>query len=144
MRFAFLTIIFLAGYCIVFHMLPTDAEETFISSGQVSTVAMDGVVEPRIDPKTTGGKLFMENCARCHSAKLQKELTGPALWGVQERVDRESLAAWIKNSGKVLESGDPYFVALQKEYNGAVMDPMPHLKPEEIEAIIDEITVRSL
>ena len=145
MRFIFLTVVLFAGYFVVFRLVPTDVEVTFMSDDVVSTASAEAsAVEPRIDPKTEGGRLFMENCARCHSTKLQKELTGPALWGVGERVDREKMAQWIRNSAKVIESGDPYFVVLQKKYNGAGMDPMPHLKPEQIEAIIDEITVKNL
>jgi hypothetical protein len=54
------------------------------------------------------------------------------------------LADWIKNSQKVLETGNKYFNDLRDDYNGAAMDPMPHLKPAEIEAIIDELTKETI
>lgn len=145
MRFAFFTAILISGYFVVFHMVPVNSGEIFAAAEGGITIDGDiAVVEPRINRKTVGGKLFLENCARCHSTNLQKELTGPALWGVGDRVDRELLAQWIYNSPKVLESGNKYFNELLKEYNGAAMDPMTHLKPEEIEAIIDEITSESI
>lgn len=145
MRFAFFTAILFAGYFVVFQMTPLTSEAILAASGQENnpTCTVEAPIEPQINRNTVGGKLFMENCARCHNANLQKESTGPALWGVGERVDRKLLAEWIRNSPKVLESGNVYFNKLMDKYNGAAMDPMTHLKPDEIEAIIDEITSTS-
>jgi mono/diheme cytochrome c family protein len=143
MRLAFIAGILFAGYFIVFGMFPLDTEANF--RAPAGLVSVDGAsaepAAPQINKNSAGGKLFVQNCARCHSTSLTKELTGPALWGVGERVeDRELLAAWIKNSTKVLESGDPYFTKLYEKWNKAGMDPMPHLSDEDIDAIITELT----
>ena len=43
-----------------------------------------------------GETLFNANCAACH--KLYKKATGPALFQVGDKYDRDWLYAWIKNS----------------------------------------------
>lgn len=64
-----------------------------------------------IDYKTTsqpytstgpdGKALFSQNCASCHA--VNKQLTGPALAGVLDRVsDRKLLNEWIRDNEKVL------------------------------------------
>ena len=67
-----------------------------------------------------GKSLFNTNCAACH--KLDKKMTGPALRHVEERLlndeglDREWLSAWIRNSAKVIKSGDAYANKIYAEY----------------------------
>lgn len=57
-----------------------------------------------------GEKLFNGNCASCHSPF--RVVTGPALKGARQHwIDNsteENFYAWIKNSAKVIASGDPY------------------------------------
>ncbi|MEM0996440.1 MAG: cytochrome c [Bacteroidota bacterium] len=145
MRLIFNITILLAGFFAIFNLFPTDNESTFTAaSGSGPAVSGDIPAAPVINRNTAGGKLFMENCSRCHSANLTQDMTGPALFGIEERVeDRKLLAAWIKNAGKVLETDDPYFRRLWLEWNKANMDPMPHLSAEEIDAIITELTSES-
>lgn len=86
-----------------------------------------------------GQKLFKSNCASCHTITDAK-LVGPGLRGVQDRwPDKDKLYAWIKNSPEFLKTGDPYANSLFEEYNRSVMTPFPHLKDEEIAAILDYI-----
>jgi len=47
------------------------------------------------DPKK-GKELFNSLCAACH--KRYKKATGPALFGVKDRLDKEWIYSWIKNS----------------------------------------------
>ena len=55
-----------------------------------------------------GRKLFIDNCARCHS--LSKKIVGPPLAGIENRVpDKQLLSSWIKNNRLVLKSGNTYF-----------------------------------
>ena len=61
------------------------------------------VVSQEIDVQA-GKKLFNANCAACH--KLNKKAVGPALKGVSAKYDREWLYSWIKNSAKMIKSGD--------------------------------------
>lgn len=91
--------------------------------------------QPYISKGPDGKTLFSQNCASCHA--LNRTLTGPALAGVLERVpDRKLLYEWIRNSNKVIQSGNPYFVKLYKDFNKTSMNQFPNLTEEEIEAIL--------
>lgn len=81
-----------------------------------------------------GEALFKANCAACH--KLYKKATGPALFGVGDKYDREWLYSWIKNSTEMVKSGDAQAVAIFEEYNGAVMTAFPQLSNADIDNII--------
>ncbi|WP_250435739.1 c-type cytochrome [Hanstruepera flava] len=87
-----------------------------------------------------GKSLFNANCAACH--KLDKKMTGPALRKVEQRLsdeqglDREWIAAWIRNSAAVIKSGDAYANKIYDEYGGAAMTAMPQLTDEDISHIL--------
>ena len=91
------------------------------------------------DP-VTGKSLFNANCAACH--QLDKKMTGPALRNVEQRLsddeglDRDWLAAWIRNSSGVIKSGDAYANKIYNEYGGAAMTPMPQLSDDDINNIL--------
>lgn len=89
-----------------------------------------------------GRVLFQNNCASCHA--VNKELTGPALQGIRQRVTDEALLhAWIRNSKKVLADGDPYFTELYNKWNKVAMNTFPSLTDAEIKAILDYVDQRS-
>jgi mono/diheme cytochrome c family protein len=81
-----------------------------------------------------GETLFNANCAACH--KLYKKATGPALFQVGDKYDRDWLYAWIKNSQDMVKSGDAKANAIYNEYNGAVMTSFPQLSNADIDNII--------
>lgn len=87
-----------------------------------------------------GKALFNANCASCH--KLDKDLTGPALLGVEERWggSREKLVQWVKNSAAFLKTGDKHANELFNKWSKI---PMPGydgiLSDAEINAIFDYI-----
>ena len=82
-----------------------------------------------------GAKLFQDNCATCHS--VVKDLTGPKLQGIEERVkDKKLLHEWIRNNQKVLASGNKYFNDLFLQWNKTPMNVFPAMTDEEIEAIL--------
>ncbi|WP_461305432.1 c-type cytochrome [Aureisphaera sp.] len=81
-----------------------------------------------------GEKLFKANCAACH--KLRKKATGPALYGVGDKYDREWLYKWIRNSQELVKAGDAQAVKIFNEYNQSVMTPFPALTNEDIDNII--------
>lgn len=85
------------------------------------------------DP-VAGKALFNANCAACH--KLDAKMTGPALRGVAERLDREWLYKWIKNSSDLIKSGDAYAVKIFNEYNKSVMTNFPQLSNADIDNIL--------
>lgn len=87
-----------------------------------------------------GKSLFNANCAACH--KLDKKMTGPALYKVESRLaeeeglDREWIYAWIKNSAGMIKSGDAYANKIYNEYGGAAMTAFPQLSNEDIDNIL--------
>lgn len=70
-----------------------------------------------------GEATFKANCTQCH--QVHKKVIGPALANVYERQSVEWLIPWIKNSQKVIASGDEYAVALYEEYNKTQMTSYP-------------------
>jgi len=87
-----------------------------------------------------GEKLYKNNCTQCHA--INEVVIGPALKDVHERRSAEWLIPWIRNSQKVIQSGDPYAVALYEEYNKTVMTAYP-FSDEEILSILGYIKVES-
>lgn len=82
-----------------------------------------------------GKTLFNGKCASCHA--VHKQITGPALAGVEERVpDKKKLHAWIRNNQAVLKSGDPYFTALYNQFNKSPMNLFPELEDADIDNIL--------
>ncbi len=86
-----------------------------------------------------GAKLFKANCSSCHRVD-EKKLTGPGLKGVFERVpNQEWLYSWIKNSSKVIASGDAYATKIFEDNGKVTMTPQEHLSKEQIDAILGYI-----
>ena len=87
-----------------------------------------------------GEKLFKANCSSCH--KVDQNMTGPALKGVQERWagKEELLYLWIKNPNAAIETGDSYVKNLYNEWfpKGGLM-PGQAVNDEEITAILDYV-----
>ncbi len=85
-----------------------------------------------------GKALFSQNCASCHA--INKDLTGPALKGVEDRwPNKQLLYKWIRNNQEVIKSGDPYAVNLYNTWNKTQMNLFPSLTDAEIEAILKYI-----
>ena len=85
-----------------------------------------------------GKALFQQNCASCHA--VHKNLTGPALAGIEERVpDKKLLYDWIRNNQAVLATGNKYFTDLYAAWNKTAMNLFPNLSDEEIGAMITYI-----
>ncbi|MFD2827848.1 c-type cytochrome [Leeuwenhoekiella polynyae] len=81
-----------------------------------------------------GKALFNANCAACH--KLYSRATGPALYDVTERRDRDWLYRWIKNNKELRDSGDPEAIAIYEEYGGTAMNLFPQLTNADIDDIL--------
>lgn len=76
-----------------------------------------------------GETLFKANCMACH--QLDKRTIGPALGGVTERRTTEWLHAWIKNSEKLIASGDADAKAIFEEFNQVPMAPYEDILSEQ-------------
>ncbi len=110
---------------LVFLLTVSFSQSNYASTGFLPTQAVD---------TAAGEKLFKANCAACH--KLYKKATGPALFEVGDKYDREWLFKWIKNSQDLVKSGDALAVKLFEENNQSVMTAFPTLTNEDIDNIL--------
>jgi cytochrome c oxidase subunit 2 len=88
-----------------------------------------------------GEKLYNANCVSCHAIK--ERVVGPALKNVHERRDEKWLLSWIRNSQKLIKSGDATAVELSKEYNGLVMPSYEQFSDDQIKGIVAYIKAES-
>jgi hypothetical protein len=104
-----------------------------------SMVSVSASPSPRIIVlNSTGKTLFQNNCEACHS--VWKEVDGPSIFTIEQRMpDKRLLYNWIRNSSKVLKSGNKYFNTLVGKYGGVRMFDFPHLTDDDITAILEYI-----
>ena len=89
-----------------------------------------------------GATLFTQNqCNTCHA--VDRKLVGPALKDVHKRRTTPWLISFIKNSQKVIQSGDAEAVALYEEYNKTEMPPHDYLSDDEVLAILAWVVAES-
>ena len=81
----------------------------------------------------SGESLFKGNCTVCHA--INEVVIGPALRDVHERQSEEWIYAFIKNSQKVIKSGDEYAVDLYNQYNQTLMTSFD-FSDDELNAIL--------
>lgn len=89
---------------------------------------------------STGEKLFKANCTVCHA--VNDKVIGPALRDVHKRQNLDWIKAFVKNSQKVIKSGDEYAVKLYNEYNKTEMTAFD-FEDAEIEAIVGYLKAES-
>lgn len=102
-----------------------------------TAAAPTGGAQPKAgDPAQVdaGKSLFSNNCAQCH-AVTNEVVVGPGLQGINERQSEAWLLSWIKNSTKVVQSGDPHAVEVYNKFNKVAM-PNFALQDEEIRGIL--------
>ncbi|OON69203.1 cytochrome C [Hymenobacter sp. CRA2] len=80
-----------------------------------------------------GDALFKGNCAQCHA--VNDVVVGPALAGIDQRRPLPWIIKWVKNSSKMVASGDEYAVKLFNQYQKQQM-PNFALSDEEITSIV--------
>ena len=91
-----------------------------------------------------GEKLFKANCTACHA--LDKQLVGPALGGVVDRLKKEQnldtdwLHKWIKDNKSLRESGDKYAIEVYEKFNKTEMLAYPNLTDQDINDILEYTT----
>ncbi|TYZ08677.1 c-type cytochrome [Hymenobacter lutimineralis] len=87
-----------------------------------------------------GDALFKGNCAQCHA--VNEKVVGPALRDISKRRSLAWLIPWIKNSSKVVASGDEYAVKIFNEYQKQQM-PSFQLSDAEITSIVSYLDAES-
>ena len=99
----------------VFAVIAQEAADAGETTQEATTAAADNSGIPS-DPNmiSEGAGLFKGNCAQCHA--VHEKVVGPALANVWERQPVPWLINFIKYPQKVIDSGDPYAVALYEEY----------------------------
>ena len=91
-----------------------------------------------------GEKLFKANCTACHA--LDKQLVGPALGGIVDRVKKEQnldtdwLHKWIKDNKALRASGDKYANEIFEKFNKTEMLAFPNLTDKDIDDILEYTT----
>ena len=80
------------------------------------------------------GETLFNECKVCHT--VQTRLIGPALKGVYDRRELPWIYAFVKNSAKVIASGDEQAVAIFNEYNEIPMTAFDTFSDEEILSIM--------
>jgi len=88
-----------------------------------------------------GEQLYKANCTACHA--INEKIVGPALKDVHKRRESAWLLKWIKNSQKLIASGDPVAVQLYKENNESPMLSFENLSDAQITSIVDYIKKES-
>ncbi|MEQ8548640.1 MAG: cytochrome c3 family protein [Cyclobacteriaceae bacterium] len=110
-----------------------------LSIGLLAQDSEDGI--PTDDGIVSAGEsLYKANCTQCHA--LNEVVIGPALKDVHERRSKSWLISWIKNSQKLIQSGDETAVELWEEYKPTVMPAYP-FSDEEITSILAYVKVES-
>jgi cytochrome c551/c552 len=89
----------------------------------------------------SGESLFKGNCTVCHA--INEVVIGPALRDVHERQSEEWIYAFIKNSQKVIKSGDEYAVDLYNQDNQTLMTSFD-FSDDELNAILTYIKSESV
>jgi len=82
-----------------------------------------------------GSQLFTTNCAVCHKTSAAK-LVGPGMAGITDKRSKEWLKSWIKDSQKLIASGDADAKAIYQEYGNSPMPGFPQLSDLDMEALI--------
>src|SRR5688572_21141979 len=112
------------------------------AQGEQADVAKEGVTAGAPAAQAAGGDpalisagdaLFKNNCASCHA--LDEVVVGPALRGVTKKRNQAWLINWIKNSSKMVQSGDKEAVAIFNEYQKQQM-PSFAFSDDEIKSIL--------
>lgn len=109
-------------------------------AGQEEQATSDDGIPTDPEIISQGEGLFKGNCTTCHA--IHEKVIGPALKNVHQRRPIEWLYAFIKNSQKVIQSGDEYAVNLYNEYNQVQMTSF-NFKNEEILSILAYIKSES-
>ncbi|WP_281989292.1 c-type cytochrome [Aquimarina aggregata] len=107
---------------------PVFGQEEAVADSAVATEASAG------GDAAKGKALFNSLCAACH--KRYKKMTGPALFGVADKYEREWIYSWVKNSAAMIASGDAQAVAIYEEYNKTAMNAFPQLTNGDIDNIL--------
>lgn len=107
---------------------------------QNTAVAQDDGIPTDEATISAGEKLFKANCTVCHA--VNDKVIGPALRDIHKRRNLDWIKAFVKNSQKVIQSGDEYAVNLYNEYNKTEMTAFD-FEDAEIASIVGYLKAES-
>jgi cytochrome c551/c552 len=93
------------------------------------------------DPVEEGKSIFLSRCAACHN--VNKQMTGPALAGVDERRTLDWIIAFVNSSQSLIRKGDKDAIALFEKFNKVPMPDHSDLTAEKIRSIVEYIKSES-
>ena len=111
---------------------PAAPQDTILLAGRVSSPAPQLTVAQAAEV-AAGDVLFKSNCAQCHA--VNEQVVGPALAGITKRRPMSWILPWVKNSSKLVASGDDYAVAVFNKYSKQQM-PSFALSDKEVASIV--------
>jgi cytochrome c2 len=85
-------------------------------------------------PLEKGKEIFSSRCAACHN--VNKQLTGPALAGVDERRSMSWIISFIRSSQSLVKNGDKDAITVFEKFNKIPMPDHADLTEEYIKDII--------
>ncbi len=117
----------------IFKLLPKTALLIALTFSMISNLFAQSAEE--------GKTLFQANCTSCHA--INEKVVGPALKDVHKRREEAWLVKWIKNSQKLIASGDAVAVQVYKENNESPMTAFENLSDNQIKSIIAYVKAES-
>ena len=121
-------------------LLPTNGVEAGMElfKGEAKGDSINWIKTDTIQPTVSeemlsvGKAIYKSNCLTCHNIK--KNLTGPALGGVQSRgpwKEPGNIVRWVHNPGRFIPT-TTYTQRLAREHNGQIMPYFPQLSEYDI------------
>jgi mono/diheme cytochrome c family protein len=110
------------------------------SAAQAAPAAAAGSTTGDPAAIAAGDALYKGNCAQCHA--INEVVVGPALKDIHKRRPISWLIPWIRNSSKMVASGDEYAVKIFNQYQKQQM-PSFALTDAEITSIVSYIAAES-
>ena len=95
--------------------------------------------QPESSTYQAGKTLFLSNCASCHNNNMVADMTGPALYGVEDRwKEKKDLIQFIQNPQDLINNNHPRAVEISALWPSE-MTAFPHLDSPAIVAILTYI-----
>jgi mono/diheme cytochrome c family protein len=113
----------------------------FLYGQDADTNTASGEAELNAELVAAGETLFKNNCLVCHAVHEQK--VGPALADIHNRRPVDWIKAFIRNSQKVIQSGDEYAVNLYNQYNQTLMTSFD-FSDDELNSVIEYIKAETI
>ncbi|MGV3658301.1 MAG: c-type cytochrome [Chitinophagaceae bacterium] len=108
----------------------------------ILVITVGSSVAALADPPVEEGKaIFSARCASCHN--ISKDLTGPALKGIDERRSMDWIVSFVKSSQSLVKAGDKDAVAVFEKFNKIPMPDHPDLTDENIQNVVAYIKSES-